>query len=43
MVGDILIIEVKTMIRVDGIVLLCKNLVVSEAHTILKEDSKNKT
>ena len=36
MVGDILIVEVRTTVRVDGIVLLSKNLVVSEAHTILK-------
>lgn len=36
MVGDILIVEVRTTVRIDGIVLLSKNLVVSEAHTILK-------
>ena len=50
MVGDILILEVGKTVRVDGILLSCgskkedwnKNVMVSEAQTILQDDIKNK-
>ena len=35
-VGDILVVEKRGMARVDGIVLRSENLVVNEAHTILR-------
>ena len=42
MVGDIMLVEANTMMRVDGIVVKSRNLSVSEAHTILREDIKAK-
>jgi magnesium-transporting ATPase (P-type) len=42
MVGDILVVEANESIRVDGILLKSRNLIVSEAHTILHEDTKFK-
>lgn len=43
LVGDILLVESSSTVRVDGIILSCENLVVSETLTILSQDSKKKT
>ena len=44
MVGDILVVKQNDIIRIDGIVISkSRNLTVSEAHTILREDVKQKT
>lgn len=43
LVGDILITEYQQTIRVDGIILSADRLMISEAHTILREDSKKKS
>jgi magnesium-transporting ATPase (P-type) len=42
MVGDILMVEVNGLIPIDGILLKGRNLMVSEAHTILHGDTKLK-
>ena len=42
MVGDIMIAESSQTVHVDAIVLSCRNLIVTEAQTILKQDSKMK-
>lgn len=42
MVGDILVVGSNSMVRVDGVVVNGRNLNVSEAHTILRSDIKQK-
>lgn len=42
MVGDVLVIDGRQIVRVDAIILSCSNMMVSEAQTILRQYSKLK-